>query len=56
MSKINYTFTPFNEEQLNQAIKRLAFIFATRMGWIPKELVKKKKDTTFNVEDTEVNE
>ena len=43
MNKIKYDFTPFDEEQLEKAIKRLAFILANRMGWIPKELAKNKE-------------
>lgn len=43
MDEIKYEFTPFNEKQLEAAVKRLAFIMATRMGWIPKELAKNKE-------------
>ena len=42
MSKIKYEFTPFDEDQLEAAVNRLAFIMANRMGWIPKKLAKKK--------------
>lgn len=38
MSEIKYEFTPFNEEQLEAAVKRLAFYWATYMGWVPKEV------------------
>lgn len=40
MDKIKYEFTPFNEDQLEIAIKRLAFLWAHDMGWIPKDLSK----------------
>ncbi len=42
MSKFKYEFTPFDEEQLEAAIKRLAFIWAHDMGWVPKDLSKNK--------------
>lgn len=43
MNKIKYEFTPFDEDQLEAAVNRLAFIMANRMGWIPKKLSKKKE-------------
>ena len=43
MNKIKYEFTPFDdEEQLEAAIKRLAFIWAHDMGWVPKDLSKNR--------------
>lgn len=43
MDKIKYELTPFNEKQLEEVVKRLAFIMANRIGWVPKELIKNKE-------------
>jgi hypothetical protein len=43
VGNVKYEFTPFDDKQLEAAVKRLAFIMANRMGWIPKELAKNKE-------------
>lgn len=43
--KIIYNFVPFTEEQLEEAVKKLAHIFATDMGLVPKELHKENSNT-----------
>lgn len=47
--KIIYKFEPFTEEQLDVAVKKLAHIWATDMGWVPKEL---SKNGNINKPDT----
>lgn len=36
MDEIKYSFNPFNEAQLKQAVGRLAYFFASDMGWVHK--------------------
>ena len=42
---LDYNFTPFNEEQLKNAVKRLAYFFASDMGWVHKN-ISSKRDLT----------
>jgi len=38
LPKVIFKPVPWTEEQKETAIKRLAFIMATDMGWVPKEI------------------
>ena len=40
LPKVIFKPVPWTEEQKEAAIKRLVFIMATDMGWVPKELTR----------------
>ncbi len=53
--KIIFKFEPFTEEQLDKAIKKLAHLWATDMGWVPKELVEKKRNKDNQLSNDKAN-
>lgn len=55
MSNIHFNLTPFNEEELQGVIKRLACIFASEMGWFPKSLANKGSNASTVKQKSENN-
>ena len=57
MSNVNFNFHPFDEKNLKDAVKRLAFFFASDMGWTPKSISNNgnsvNEETTGEIKDNE---
>ena len=54
---LNFKFTPFDEKKLKETINRLAFFFASDMGWTPKSISNNSnsvnEETTGEIKDNE---